>query len=979
MSVSVPVLAQADLVVVGGAAGGVAAAAEAARGGRRVFLGAAQPYLGEDICAAGNFWLPEDVEPEAPLARALFLDDAGRRRAFVPPLHVKRRLDEELLAAGVRFLLGCLPADLLLDREGGLAGVLFSGKCGLFAVTARQVVDATPAALLARMAGLSFTPWPGGSLAFTRVLVGHRAEREDGVGVESLGPVSFPHRGTPVTREAFRYTIELPAPVFSPGVFAAAEMAARSRLWHREVVWSSERLGWIPPDGLLAEAPHVWRGVAGVAPEVFGTRLPGLHVLGPCAALDRAGARQMALAPVAIDAGRCLGRALAAVAGIVDVPCRPMREGAKDAGLREPAACFRPGMAAGGEVPAGDVALPTLGAFDVVVAGGGTGGAPAAIAAAREGARVLVLEAQHDLGGVGTLGCISVYYHGYRGGFNEEIARGLRELGGDDPGFRPDRWNFLHKAEWLRREIAAAGGEVWFGSHVSGVRQAGQRVCGLIVNTPWGRGLVRAEVVVDATGNADVAAAAGASCVMAGDHDLALQGSGLPSRPFLPECHNTDYTFIEDGDIVDTTRAFVAARRLFRDGFDVAPIPDTRERRQIVGDVTVTPLDIHVGRTWGDTICLSRSNFDSHGFTVHPLFIVLPPDRESVDAWLPLRALLPRGVTGVLVTGLGLSGHRDAMPVLRMQPDIQNHAYAAGLAAVPALARKGEVRRIDVRDLQRRLVRRGILPQVVLLHRDAPPLPRPILQSAARGPLDIHAEVAALMSVPEPSRLLLRQRLAEEGDAGRRAACARLLAAMGDASGASVLLAMLRAASGWDEGWNYTGMGQFGRSLSPLDECILALAQARVGEAKGVVLEKARALGEDPALSHVRAVAVYCETFPDAECAAVLAELLSRPGMAGHARVTPAEELADVPSGATDTAVRNRVLRELYLARALWRCGDRGNLAAGILGRYARDVRAHFARHARAVLAVPAGGRRPAAGTAAAGDGREAGIERRSP
>ena len=57
----------------------------------------------------------------------------------------------------------------------------------------------------------------------------------------------------------------------------------------------------------------------------------------------------------------------------------------------------------------------------------GTGGAPAGIAAARRGAKTLVVEYLHGLGGVGTLGLISKYYHGYREGFTAEIDRGLAE------------------------------------------------------------------------------------------------------------------------------------------------------------------------------------------------------------------------------------------------------------------------------------------------------------------------------------------------------------------------------------------------------------------------------------------------------------------------------------------------------------------------------------------------------------------------
>ena len=82
-------------------------------------------------------------------------------------------------------------------------------------------------------------------------------------------------------------------------------------------------------------------------------------------------------------------------------------------------------------VTAAERAIPVLGAYDVVVVGGGTGGAPAGIAAARQGASTLVVEYLHGLGGVGTMGLIGKYYHGHREGFTKEIDRGLAELGGE--------------------------------------------------------------------------------------------------------------------------------------------------------------------------------------------------------------------------------------------------------------------------------------------------------------------------------------------------------------------------------------------------------------------------------------------------------------------------------------------------------------------------------------------------------------------
>ncbi|MBM4081980.1 MAG: FAD-dependent oxidoreductase, partial [Planctomycetes bacterium] len=386
--------------------------------------------------------------------------------------------------------------------------------------------------------------------------------------------------------------------------------------------------------------------------------------------------------------------------------------------------------------------LPVLGAYDVVVVGGGTSGAPAGIAAARQGAKTLVVEYLHGLGGVGTLGLITIYCAGNRVGFTKEVQAGQSS------------WEVEPKMEWWRTELRKAGGELWFGALGCGAFVDGRQVKGVIVATPEGRGVALAKVVIDSTGNSDIAAAAGAACVQTDETDLAMQGTGLPFRNLGSRYVNTDFTVADETDMLDVWHLFVYAKTKYKSAFDLGQLIDTRERRRIVGDFTMTLLDQINKRTYPDTIVESQSPFDTHGYAVDPYCALATP--PSMRTHTPYRCLLPRGWDGILATGLGMSAHRDAMPVLRMQPDLQNQGYAAGVAAAMA-ARKGvPLRGIDIRELQKHLVDIGNLPPSVLTDRDSYPIPTDRLMVAVENVRNGYKDVGTLLASPEQALPLLQ-------------------------------------------------------------------------------------------------------------------------------------------------------------------------------------------------------------------------------
>jgi hypothetical protein len=933
----IPAAYQVDVVVVGGSTGAVAAAVEAARQGAKVFLAAPYPYLGEDMTATLRLWLEEGETPASPLGKKLFEGGNPAR-----PLHIKRTLDDALLEAGVQFLYSCYATDILRDGGGNPCGVAMANRAGRQAVIAKVTVDATDRAWVARLSGAKFKRFPTGVNTVKRVVIGGAARSGANMSLRSIPP-GFEFKGKKY--DIFEYTLRVPITGAGHSFWAAAEQRARDMTYHPDQQFASDVLFQIPPDPMMGEksGSGVWPGAERAEMRAFlPAGVPWFFVLSGCADIPRSQAEKLLRPLNLIDMGTRIGAAAAAEARLLPapqgvnvpgVPGKPLAEG----DVYEVLTGVRPTQRLD-TVPQGARTLPLLGGFDVVVIGGGTSGAPAGIGAARQGARTLVVEYLHGLGGVGTLGAISKYYWGDRVGFTAEVA------GGGD-------WPIEQKAEWWRTTLRKAGADIWFGTLGCGAFADKGRVVGAVVATPQGRGVVLGKVVIDATGNADVAAAAGAACTYTDWTDIAVQGTGLPPRELGASYTNTDFTIVDETDMVDVWNVLVYAKSKYgATTFDMGQLIDTRERRRIVGDFTVSILDQVNGRTYPDTIARSHTNYDTHGYTVHPYFALGHP--EPLYPCLPYRCLLPMGLDGILVTGLGVSAHRDAIPFIRMQPDVQNQGYAAGVAAAMAASDNVGTRDIDVRTLQKHLVEIGNLPESVLKERDSYPISATKIAEAVGNAKENYRDVAILLAHPKRAMPLLRKAYAAASEKDKLT-YGHILAVMGDASGLSTLMSAVESASDWDKGWNYKAMGQFGSNMSRLDSLIYAMGRTGDRRALAPILAKLKLLDADKEFSHHRAVALALEAIGDPSAAGPLVELLGKPGMSGNAMQSVEEAKrrhTASPGGLNALEPRRASLREIMLARALFRCGDKDDIGKKILQEYEKDLRGHFARHAQAVL-----------------------------
>jgi hypothetical protein len=144
--------------------------------------------------------------------------------------------------------------------------------------------------------------------------------------------------------------------------------------------------------------------------------------------------------------------------------------------------------------------------------------------------------------------------------------------------------------------------------------------------------------------------------------------------------------------------------------------------------------------------------------------------------------------------------------------------------------------------------------------------------------------------------------------------------------------------------------------LSPLDRLIIALGRSGDVSSVPVIVKKMELLRAEDDFSHHRACALALEMLADPTAAKPLAEHLMKPGMQGfvHDTLEKARQLdAESPGGTVGVATRRDSLRELAVARALFRCGDYGDLGQQTLTKYVDDLRGHFSRHAKAVLETP--------------------------
>ena len=192
---------------------------------------------------------------------------------------------------------------------------------------------------------------------------------------------------------------------------------------------------------------------------------------------------------------------------------------------------------------------PVAGRYDVIVVGGGPAGVGAALASGRMGKKTLLVEQYGFLGGMWTAGLvIPVWDWENKGGIMQELVDEINAQGKNSSAGPLYTFDIEAMKLLLDRKMRSCGVDLLFHTMFADAVMEGTAIRGILVENKSGRQAYLAPVVIDCTGDGDVAARAGAPCWIGRDSDGATQPMSLMFKlGNMDYVQNMDHFPSEDG------------------------------------------------------------------------------------------------------------------------------------------------------------------------------------------------------------------------------------------------------------------------------------------------------------------------------------------------------------------------------------------------------------------------------------------------
>ncbi len=408
--------------------------------------------------------------------------------------------------------------------------------------------------------------------------------------------------------------------------------------------------------------------------------------------------------------------------------------------------------------------IPVYGEYDVVVVGGGCAGLAAAVAAGRNGAKTLIIERYPFFGGTATASLMADIV-GIRNqvepndlqvmkGLGEELILRMLAQGGaraavstaykstERSNTKGDlSYSYAFSTECFKlvslQMVREAGCDILFHAFFSDTiketcpETGKETVKGVIVETKSGRYAVMGKVVIDASGDGDVAARAGAEFMdykMAGekslDDCLMYKVTGFDAEnvtigscvmgtdmvlwgPSAGWHDSTDARSLSDMEVdvrlrvAEDFEKLKAGHAELKDAriSETAPLLGIRQTRFIKGEYVITGEDVLTGVVPGDSVAMAANPvIRYYGYR---RFL------EHNGYGIPYRSFVPEKLDGLLVAGRCISSDQIAYESWRAMSTVLCMGEAAGTAAALAVKTGVEPRAVDVKALQKQLIEQG--------------------------------------------------------------------------------------------------------------------------------------------------------------------------------------------------------------------------------------------------------------------------------